>query len=167
MYPCMLSHFSRAWLFAMLWTVACRAPLSMGLSRQEYWSGLPCPPPGIFPTQGLKAHLLRLLHWQVGSLPLALPGKPPLVIPTKCFLLFVFRYMSHGRFLQKGKLATWLVLVNEIYHMSPPGRNSKGWYAVYPYYFLLGKHGNIEMKLPSIWGLEWGREKAKIPAHLR
>ena len=122
---------------------------------------------GILPNQGSNPHLLRLLHWQVGSLPLALPGKPPLVIPTKCFLLFVFRYMSHGRFLQKGKLATWLVLVNEIYHMSPPGRNSKGWYAVYPYYFLLGKHGNIEMKLPSIWGLEWGREKAKIPAHLR
>ena len=29
-----------------LWTVACQAPLSMGFSRQEYWSGLPCPPPG-------------------------------------------------------------------------------------------------------------------------
>ena len=28
------------------WTVACQAPLSMGFSRQEYWSGLPCPPPG-------------------------------------------------------------------------------------------------------------------------
>ena len=31
------------------WTVACHAPLSMGLSRQEYWSGLPCPPPGDLP----------------------------------------------------------------------------------------------------------------------
>ena len=35
---CMLS---RVWLFATLWTVACQAPLFMGLSRQEYWSGLP------------------------------------------------------------------------------------------------------------------------------
>ena len=32
--------------FATLWTVAHLAPLSMGFSRQEYWSGLPCPPPG-------------------------------------------------------------------------------------------------------------------------
>ena len=33
-------------LFVTLWTVARKAPLSMGFSRQEYWSGLPCPPPG-------------------------------------------------------------------------------------------------------------------------
>ena len=32
-------------LFATLWTIAPRAPLSIGFSRQEYWSGLPCPPP--------------------------------------------------------------------------------------------------------------------------
>ena len=37
---CMLSHFSRVWLYATLWTVAHQAPLSMGLSKQEYWSGL-------------------------------------------------------------------------------------------------------------------------------
>ena len=102
-----------------------------------------------------------------GSLPLAPPGKPPLAIPTKYFLLFVFRYMSHGRFLWKGKLAMWLVLVNEIYQVSSPGRNFKSWYAVHPYYFPLGKHGNIEMKIPSAWELEREREKAKIPGHLR
>ena len=38
---CMLSHFSRVWLFVTPWTVACQAPLSMRLSRQEYWSGVP------------------------------------------------------------------------------------------------------------------------------
>ena len=43
---CMLSHFSHIWLFATPWTVVHQAPLSVGLSRQEYWSGLPCPPPG-------------------------------------------------------------------------------------------------------------------------
>ena len=42
----MLRGFSRVRLFAMLQTVACQAPLSMGFSRQGYWSGLPCPPPG-------------------------------------------------------------------------------------------------------------------------
>ena len=33
-------------LFVMLWTVLCQAPLYMGFSRQEYWNGLPCLPPG-------------------------------------------------------------------------------------------------------------------------
>ena len=40
------------WLLVTRWTVACQAPLSVGFSRQEYWSGLPFPSPGIFPTQG-------------------------------------------------------------------------------------------------------------------
>jgi len=43
---CMLSRFSHVRLFATLGTVAHQAPLSMGFSRQEYWSGLSCPPPG-------------------------------------------------------------------------------------------------------------------------
>ena len=48
----------------------------MGFSRKEYCSGLPCPSvcQGIFPAQGSNRHLLRLLHWQAGSLPLAPPG---------------------------------------------------------------------------------------------
>ena len=54
--------------------VAHQAPLSMGFSRQEYWSGLPFPPPGDLPKDG--THVSCLLRWQVGSLPLALPGKP-------------------------------------------------------------------------------------------
>ena len=41
-------------LFATLWTVAYQAPLSMGFSRQEYWSGLPCPSPGHLPRPGIK-----------------------------------------------------------------------------------------------------------------
>ena len=45
---CMISHFSHVQLSAILRTVAHQAPLSMGFSRQEYWSGLPCLPPGIF-----------------------------------------------------------------------------------------------------------------------
>ena len=45
----MLSHFSRVRLLATLRTIAQQAPLSMGFFRQEYWSGLPCPPPGDLP----------------------------------------------------------------------------------------------------------------------
>ena len=50
----------------------------LGFSRQEYWSGLPCPPPRIFPNQESNPCLLFILHWQVGSLPLAPPGKSTL-----------------------------------------------------------------------------------------
>ena len=60
-------------LFATLWTIARQAPLSMKFSRQEYWSRLPCPPLGIFPTQGSTQNLLCLLHWQEGSLPSVAP----------------------------------------------------------------------------------------------
>ena len=44
-----LSCFNHVQLFVTHWTAACQAPLSMGFSRQEYWSGLPCPPPGDIP----------------------------------------------------------------------------------------------------------------------
>ena len=46
--------FSRVQCFATLWTVAHHAPLSMGLSRQEYWSGLPFPSPGALPDPGIE-----------------------------------------------------------------------------------------------------------------
>ena len=45
-----------------------------GISRQESWSGLPFPTPGIFPTQGLNQCLLDLLHWQVDFFPLYILG---------------------------------------------------------------------------------------------
>ena len=73
---CVLNHFSHVQLFVTLWTVAHQAPLSMGFSRQEYWSGLPCSPPGDLPDTGIKPCFSCLLHWQVGSLLLVPPGKP-------------------------------------------------------------------------------------------
>ena len=54
----LLSRFSCIWLFATPWTVARQAPLSMGFSRQEYWSGLPCPP-GDLPDPGIEPTSLR------------------------------------------------------------------------------------------------------------
>ena len=49
MHPCVLHRFSHVQLFVTLWTVVRQVPLSMGFSRQEYWSGLPCPSPGDLP----------------------------------------------------------------------------------------------------------------------
>ena len=51
---CVLCRFSCVRLCATLWTVACQVPLSMGFSRQEYWSGLPYPPPGNLPNPGIE-----------------------------------------------------------------------------------------------------------------
>ena len=51
---CLLSHFSHVRLFVIPWTITCQAPLSMGFSRQEYWSGLPCLPPEDLPDPGTE-----------------------------------------------------------------------------------------------------------------
>ena len=51
---CLLSHFSHVQLFVTLWIVARQDLLSMELSRQEYWSGLPFPSPGDLPNPGIK-----------------------------------------------------------------------------------------------------------------
>ena len=61
-------------LLATPWPVAHQAPLSMGFSRQEYWSRVPCPPPGDFPDPGTEPGSPAL---QADSLPSELPGKPP------------------------------------------------------------------------------------------
>ena len=50
----MLCHFCHVRLFATLWSVAHQAPLSMGFSGKDYWSGLPRPPPGDLPDPGIK-----------------------------------------------------------------------------------------------------------------
>ena len=59
-----VKSFSCVQLFVTLWIVACQAALSMGFSRREYLSELPCPPTGIFLSQGSNLCLLCLLHWQ-------------------------------------------------------------------------------------------------------
>ena len=62
--------------YEILRTVARQAPLSMGFSRQGYWSGLPFPPPRDLPHPGIKSCLSGLLHWQADSISLKPPGKP-------------------------------------------------------------------------------------------
>ena len=69
-------------LFVTPWLIAHEAPLPMGFCRQEYWSGLPCSPPGDLLDPGIEPRLLSLLHWQAGSLPLVPPGKPDYTIKS-------------------------------------------------------------------------------------
>jgi len=62
-------------LFAALWIIAFWASLSMGFSRQEYWNGLPFPPPGDLPHPGTEPASPTSLALQADSLPLELLGK--------------------------------------------------------------------------------------------
>ena len=69
----MVCRFSQVRLFATLWTIACQASLSKEFSRQEYCSGLPCPPPGDLPDPGIKPMFPAL---QADSLLLSHLGSP-------------------------------------------------------------------------------------------
>ena len=73
---CMLSCFSHVQFFATLWTVAHQVPLSLGFSRQAYWSGLPFSPPGDLPGPGIEPVSLDSPTLVGGSLPLGPLGKP-------------------------------------------------------------------------------------------
>ena len=76
---------SCVWLFGTPWTVACRIPLSMGFSRQEYWGGLPFPPPGDCPNPGIEG---------VASHPLSSQGFASSIILSPSFILSYFLLYS-------------------------------------------------------------------------
>ena len=94
---CLLSCFSCVWLFVTLWTVTCQDPLSMGFSRQEYGSELPCLPPGDIPDPGIKPATPTL---QADSWPLKAMGETLIqaYLISRCFegavLLFCFVFTN-------------------------------------------------------------------------
>ena len=79
-----VKSLSRVWLFATLWTVAYQASLSMGFSRQEYWSGLSFPSPGDLPNPGIEPGSPSLEADALTSEP---PGKPRFNMPIFFFLV--------------------------------------------------------------------------------
>ena len=87
LHACMPSRFSHGQLCGTLWTIAHQAPLSMGFSRQEHWSGLPCPPPGWTLESDLSSNLDSPID--------------PLAVQTLSKLLNCFRSFSlHGLFVR-------------------------------------------------------------------
>ena len=102
-----VKSLSRVRLFATSWIVACQAPLSMGFSRQEYWSGFPFPSPGDLPDPAIKPGSLAL---QTDTL----PSEPPWGFNhnqdlTKfCFQLFELIYPLFYELASK-----WWVLPNK------------------------------------------------------
>ena len=106
---CVLSHFSCVWLCATPWTAACQAPLSIGFSRQAYWSGLLCHPPWDIPNPGIKpvSHRSPMLGRGV-SLPIVPPGKPYVYIYSLCLVpaqnLTFITYLIESRSVMSSSL---------------------------------------------------------------
>ena len=107
--PCCFSHAQH---FVTLWTVAHQAPLSMGFSRQEYWSGLLCPPPGDLPDPGME-----LGSPVSGSLPLVPLGSPSSVV---CKSLSHVRLFATPRTVQSMEFSRPEYWSRE-YHSLPQG----------------------------------------------
>ena len=104
------------------WTVACQAPLSMGFSRQEYWSGLPFPSPGDLPNPGVEPGSPAL---QAGSLPSEPPGKPNCSTSMEYYRAFKGNELSSKKKhrgnldIITGKKASWkaiLCVISTIWH---------------------------------------------------
>ena len=111
----MLSHVSCVRLFATLWTVARQAPLSLGFSRQEYWSGLHALLQGLpRPRDGTRIWCVSCL--QADSLPLAPPGSSQ-TVPVRTPVVF-WMFTTH-RLKWDREVCYWR-------HTSPPyGREIK------------------------------------------
>ena len=91
----------------------CHAPLSMGFSRQEYWSGFPCIPPGDLPNPGIKPGSPAL---QVDSLPLSHEGDPHIHISIFFFLRF-FSHIGHYRVLSRVPCAVQQFLIIYLFYI--------------------------------------------------
>ena len=85
---CMLICFSRVWLFVTSWTAAHQAPLPMGLSRQEYWGGLPFPSAGDVPHPGLEPGSPTSPALAGGFFTAEPPGKSIFIMTCVFFFLF-------------------------------------------------------------------------------
>ena len=86
---CMCAKSFQLCLFATLCTAACQVALSMGFSRQEYWSGLPCSQPGELSDPGMEPISLMPPEFIDGFLTTSAPGKPKSKVVNIYFLTFV------------------------------------------------------------------------------
>ena len=122
---CVLSYFSRVWLFATPRTIARQAPLSAGFSRQEYWSGLPFPPPGELPNSGIKPTSPATPALAGRFFTTELPGKPHISISAANFPWSTTSLHPHN--------------FSDIFHFHSCASIFK-----FPFWFLLGSRSYLE-----------------------
>ena len=87
------------------WAVACQSPLCMEFSGQEYWSGLPFPPPGNLPDPGIKPKSLVSPALVGDSLPL---GKPQMYLLTISYYVFLHLSISNCHYLLQPIVISYL-----------------------------------------------------------
>ena len=114
----MPSRFSHVCLFVTPWIVAHQSFLSVGFSRQKYWSGCHALLQGIFPIPEWNPCLLPLLHWPAGSLPLMPPGKP---LSTVTWFNLCFKNQSTDYCVDKGSEQTKVELGRAMSTLGFPG----------------------------------------------
>ena len=109
-----LNLFSHVQLFVTLGTVARQAPLSMGFSRQEYWSGFIPSSREIFPTQGSNSRLLKLMHCRL--ITTEPPEKPILIylLPYKPKRYCVNFLSKLFQFCPLGACSGWLLGLSDV-----------------------------------------------------
>ena len=101
----LLSHFSHVSLFATPRTVARKAPLSMGFSRQEYWSRLSFPPPGDLPDPGIELTSLMSLALAGGIFVTSATWEAP----SHHVQLFYFYFEEHAKLCKVVLIYTYIV----------------------------------------------------------
>ena len=92
--PCLLNCFSHVRHFATLWTVTCQAPLSVGCSRQEYQSGLPCHSPGDLRTPGIEPISLTSPALEARFFITSATWEAPSILPKSAFFFFFWSLIS-------------------------------------------------------------------------
>ena len=113
---CVFEHaqsLSYVWLFATPWTVASQAPLSVGFSWQEYWSGLPLPSPGCLPDPGIEPESVPSPVLAGRFFTTAPPGKPFVLMEKLC--LFPFMYMTLFQDFLKSLDSIMCLLTNGVF----------------------------------------------------
>ena len=131
---------SLSWLFGTPWTVAHQDPLSMGFSRQEYWSGLPFPSPGDLPLPGIEPRSPTLKADTLTSEP---PGKPvcfciyvpldSLSCDTLYINVYIYMYVCYSH-VSNSSWPRGLKPTMLLWPRNPPGKSS----GVYSYALLQG-----------------------------
>ena len=116
------------------WIVVCQAPLSMGFSRQKYWSRLPLPPPGDLPNPGIKPTSLSSSALAGGFFTTEPPGMPPGMIifvivlgpwgPYPFILLIVFWFPLVTSCLLLGAASDWAFTSVKLLCFTPVGRQT-------------------------------------------